>query len=333
MPRDGSGTFSKPPGTTAVPNTTIKADKFNAVVDDFVADANNARPISAGGTGGQTKEAARGNIEVDRRVVYLEKGANYGAVAGDNNATIRFTAAATLSFDPAADLGSGWHVHVIADGGNVTLDPDASEKINGSNTFVLQDGFASDIICTGSAFFTDKALSSLSTLMKWRSRGIGELYFADTSIVGVDIPPSTTTDTVWIELTSGLTGSGGFNENKLTSENVSGSVPLVLASAVINFAGSPMNGQTVRLLNTEGRILRPSTSPGTLQNDASQGHRHNWTGATGAGGAQVGSGSGFSITATAVTTDPITDGTNGTPRTANETRMKNIGVKAYMRIA
>lgn len=171
--------------------------------------------------------------------------------------------------------------------------------------------------------------------MKWRSRGIGELYTVNTAITGVDTPPSTTTDTVWIELTSGLTGVGGFNNGKLTSESISGSAPLVLASAVINFTGSPINGQTVQLLNTEGRIIRPSTSPGTLQNDQMQGHFHSLTPPTSPSDYNTGgsAGSGTARTSAAqVVGAPTTDGTNGTPRTGLETRMKNIGVKAYMRI-
>ncbi|MGR9169595.1 hypothetical protein [Rhizobium sp. KDH_Rht_773_N] len=275
--------------------------------------------------------------DLDNGMVYSAKSGAYTATASDNNAVLRFTATATLSLTAAATLGANWHVKVIADGGDVTIDPDASEKINDSNTLVLRDGFASDIICTGSAFFTDKALSSLSTLMKWRSRGIGELYFADTSIVGVDIPPSTTIDTVWIELTSGLTGSGGFNENKLSSESVSGSGPTLLASAVIDFAGSPINGKTVRLLNSEARMLRPSTSPGTLQSDQFQGHFFGTASGT-LGDFNLNVSSGSTVVG-AMRADslpravPRDDGTNGTPRTGNETRVKNLGVKTYMRIA
>lgn len=51
MPRNGSGVYSKPAGTTAVPRTKIEAAKFNSVVDDLVNDANAARPVTAGGTG------------------------------------------------------------------------------------------------------------------------------------------------------------------------------------------------------------------------------------------------------------------------------------------
>ncbi len=51
MPRNGSGVYSKPAGTTAVSGTTIESAKYNSVVDDLVTDANTPRPIVAGGTG------------------------------------------------------------------------------------------------------------------------------------------------------------------------------------------------------------------------------------------------------------------------------------------
>lgn len=59
MPRNGSGVYSKPAGTTAVPNSTIESSKYNSVIDDIAADLNLARPIVAGGTGATTATAAR----------------------------------------------------------------------------------------------------------------------------------------------------------------------------------------------------------------------------------------------------------------------------------
>jgi hypothetical protein len=56
--------YSKPAGTTAVPNSTIESSKFNAVVDDLVADANAARPITAGGTGATSAASARTALAV-----------------------------------------------------------------------------------------------------------------------------------------------------------------------------------------------------------------------------------------------------------------------------
>lgn len=63
MPRNGSGVYSKPAGTTAVPNTTIESAKYNETIDDLVADANAARPLTAGGTGATSKSDATTNLE------------------------------------------------------------------------------------------------------------------------------------------------------------------------------------------------------------------------------------------------------------------------------
>lgn len=62
MPRDGSGVFSPPAGTTATSGTTIESAKYNAFVNDLVTDANTARPIVAGGTGATTAGAALSNL-------------------------------------------------------------------------------------------------------------------------------------------------------------------------------------------------------------------------------------------------------------------------------
>lgn len=64
MPRDGSGIYSKPVGTTAVTSTTIESAKYNAAVDDFVTDANTPRPIVAGGTGASSVSAAQTALKI-----------------------------------------------------------------------------------------------------------------------------------------------------------------------------------------------------------------------------------------------------------------------------
>lgn len=62
MPRNGSGVYSEPPGTTAASNTTIASSPYNALVADLVADANAARPVTAGGTGATDAATARTNL-------------------------------------------------------------------------------------------------------------------------------------------------------------------------------------------------------------------------------------------------------------------------------
>jgi len=63
MPRNGSGVYSKPAGTTAVADTLIESAKYNQTIDDLVADANEARPITAGGTGATSKSGATTALE------------------------------------------------------------------------------------------------------------------------------------------------------------------------------------------------------------------------------------------------------------------------------
>ncbi|OHV77968.1 hypothetical protein LCM4579_06350 [Ensifer sp. LCM 4579] len=58
LPRTG-GVYSPPAGTKGVPNTTIQSVPYNALIDDLTADANAARPITAGGTGATSASAAR----------------------------------------------------------------------------------------------------------------------------------------------------------------------------------------------------------------------------------------------------------------------------------
>jgi hypothetical protein len=88
-----------------------------------------------------------------RRQAVSAKSTNYTALAADIGTPFRFTAAATLSLTEAATLGNRWHCIVIADGGDVTIDPDGSETINGAATLVIRDGLQTTVACDGVQFF------------------------------------------------------------------------------------------------------------------------------------------------------------------------------------
>ncbi len=62
MPRDGGGIYSKVPGTEGVPGQAIMSDDYNSQVDDLVNDANDERPITAGGTGAPDAATALVNL-------------------------------------------------------------------------------------------------------------------------------------------------------------------------------------------------------------------------------------------------------------------------------
>jgi hypothetical protein len=106
--------------------------------------------------------------------------------------------------------------------------------------------------------------------LPWLSVPIGGIVELPTNLTGVTEPSTGSALYRFAKLTAGLTGSGAYNNGVLGSESVSGSAPLVQATASVTLSGSPMSGQTIRLLNSEGRFLRPGTSSGTVRNDQMQ---------------------------------------------------------------
>lgn len=268
------------------------------------------------------------------------KTADYTIVANDAYSTIVMNKASAGTVNLPALSGAKFETYSVKNiaADPVTIDPNGAETIEGASTLVLYQGDTVRIWPADSnASWRIELVRSKNTSV-WSYKAIGEIVFVSTNLTGVDIPPSSLTgSSIWIELTSGLTGVGNFNNGKLRTETVSGSGPLISAFATVDVASSPMYNTVVRLLNTEGRIIRPSASPGTIQDDAMQGHRHGIispdtafiVASPGGGG---GSGASGGWTNRTTTGDLVTDGVNGTPRTAAETRMKNIGLKAYMRI-
>jgi len=73
----------------------------------------------------------------------------------DHGKTIVATATFTQTLEAAATLGGGWFVNYRNDGtGVITIDPNASETIDGAATLALYPGEACKIVCDGSAFKT-----------------------------------------------------------------------------------------------------------------------------------------------------------------------------------
>lgn len=187
MPRNGSGVFSPPAGTLATTLTPIESAKYNAFVNDLTTDANAARPISAGGTGGTSVATAQSSLSVDNKVVYAAKSGNYTALGTDNNAVHRYTATATVSLTAAATLAANWHYTVIADGADVTIDPNGAETIDGAATLVVPNGSAAHIICNGSAFFSEKTITPLQpfgTVASAATTDIGAVTSQNVTVTG-----------------------------------------------------------------------------------------------------------------------------------------------------
>ncbi len=111
-------------------------------------------------------------------------------------------------------------------------------------------------------------------------------------------------------------------------------------------AASPYNGQTIPNLNGDAAganspgqaakvamFLRGGSTSGTGQQDAFQGHWHEIALAGGGGLQQIAvpTSTGTLVTHASLA-DPVSDGTNGTPRTANETRPVNMSVVWIMKV-
>ena len=196
MPRNPStGVYSKPAGTTPSVGQVIDPAPWNALTTDLGNEITNSLPrdgsapmaaplkaasgtVSAPGLGfasnPQTGLYLKGggvlgftqngvDIVFDKASVYAAKSGDYTALASDDNAVHRFTAAATLTLSAAATLGANWHYCIIADGGDVTIDPNGLETIDGAATLVVPSGYSAFIICSGSAFFTDKLMTRILT--------------------------------------------------------------------------------------------------------------------------------------------------------------------------
>lgn len=90
------------------------------------------------------------------------------------------------------------------------------------------------------------------------------------------------------------------------------------------------NGRADGFENPDG-----DSSLGAFQNDAMQGHNHQLRAYTG-GGAGINMGSGSSNSNNALvgfySGSPSTDGTNGTPRAASESRMRNVTANHFLKI-
>ena len=168
----------------------------------------------------------------------------------------------------------------------------------------------------------------LITLDKWMMQPIGVPIPVFDNIAGVVLPSQSRSDYRYVKLSA----SDAYNNGILVSESITGTGALVQASAIINLDGSPLNGRSVQLINTERRSLRAGAS-GTLENDQFQGHTFgDGTNIMKAAPSGVSSGGEFLRLTAGGGLVVMSDGANGVPRSGSETRPKNIGVTYFMRI-
>lgn len=172
--------------------------------------------------------------------------------------------------------------------------------------------------------------------MQWLSTPIGGY------ITPFSSPPKNDPRFRYVLCTAGQTGAGGYNEGVLTDETVTGTAPLLIATATVSLAGSPFDGLSIHLINSEGRFVGAGEVE-AFENDTFQSHtmeirsiansvtlRQASTAGSSAGSVWVDSnlsdGSRFQARTF------VSDGTNGTPRTGNRTQPRAHRLAHYRRI-
>jgi len=112
--------------------------------------------LSSDGTSLLLNGTAIGGGGGSSTLVFNNQTAAYTVVSGDAGKIINCTANTfTVAITAAATLGSGFNFVVWNTGtGNITIDPNASETIDGKTTFVLRQNQGTQIICNGTNFNT-----------------------------------------------------------------------------------------------------------------------------------------------------------------------------------
>lgn len=142
-------------------------------------------------------------------------------------------------------------------------------KMGGKKVINLADATALTDAVTKQQLDAVKALQD----DPWAFQPIGVPIAGWFGLAGTTYPPRDNPRYRYIDLSGGQTGAGLYNEGLLVSEVVSGTWPNVAAYATVNFAGSPISGRVVQLVNTSRMFFRPG-SAGAEQYFAIQAHNH-----------------------------------------------------------
>ncbi|WP_052816974.1 hypothetical protein [Agrobacterium sp. SUL3] len=297
MPRTG-GVFSLLSGSKGTPNTTIQSAPYNAQLDDFAQDANQPRPITAGGTGATNATQARTNLglaigsDVQGYDAGLKSIADLITAADqmlyttglDVYATTALTAFARSLLDDtdasAARLTLGLKALAILDSiNNSNWSGEDLSVANGGTGASSAAAARTNLDVYGKSETYAKAetyaKTEADTLLAdpWAYQPIGVPIAGWFGLAGTGYPPTNNPRYRYIDLSGGQTGAGLYNEGLLVSEVVSGSWPNIVAYATINLAGSPVSGRVVQLVNTSRMFFRPGAA-GNQQYFAMQTHAH-----------------------------------------------------------
>jgi hypothetical protein len=140
--------------TAAAASATAAATSATSASSSATSAATSASTATTQATNASASAtaAAASAAAVNLRTINAQSG-NYTVLATDRNKLVDYTGSGghTFSLTAAATLGTGFEFHVRNSGsGSVTLDPNASETIDGSASIALSANQAIVLVCDGS---------------------------------------------------------------------------------------------------------------------------------------------------------------------------------------
>ncbi len=118
-----------------------------------------------------------------------------------------------------------------------------------------------------------------------------------------------------------LTHNDAYNTGLLTSQTLSGSAPELVSTAVISAAQSPINGQTIDMINTMGTFIRPGVTAGVRKSSQNKAHTHS---EYGAGQAEQVGGGGIAVLRFATGNTGVSGGDEANPYCLSRVFYKRI---------
>jgi hypothetical protein len=159
----GANTFTVKTATGTVICAPQSGTTFQIYLTDNSTVSGTWRSFQYGASASSTNAAALAGLGIKAIATTLNQSmpvstfsTNYTAGASDRAGALVWTGGAgTLSFDGAPSLGDDWFVNVRNGGtGDLTLNPNSSELINGASTLVLSPGDSAIVVTDGAQFWT-----------------------------------------------------------------------------------------------------------------------------------------------------------------------------------
>lgn len=331
MPYNGTGTYNPvaSPDFPAVPATTIRSSQYNSQIQDMASAlslsltrdgqsvATGDIPLGNHGITGLRAAAARGEApnagQIQDGTLHLLT----GLVGVD-----AITALAPLDLTAYAVGQRIVFIPVGANTGDVTLNIGGlgARSVTADGTAqlpagTLKAGVVFEAWYDGATWQLGGLASMLNAIQAQIDALKAETPYTGTPIGGYitpfSPPPTNNSHFRYVLCTAGQTGAGGYNEGVLTSETVTGAFPTNQATAVVSLAGSPFNGETIHLINTEGRFVGAGSLEAFL-NDALQNI--------------IGQVSGINFYGSPAGSGALTVAVSGTPLSGGTTTAANYGV-------